>query len=471
MDPAVFEALEHCLSGNRAPGWARRLRAQRARRAYGVASFEASGLLVPQQQRDAGESGKYAGSLGSPEGLFGRSHSRLLSPMHASRVSYHREGSQLAKVRRRPSSSPATSPVSTPSSPVSPPRSLRKKTPSVAVVPSQAPLPADFLEQPWVQRYLNETKGLLSVLTLENIAARWELERANPEEAKAQAKARAERTPAAQARRRKREQHERQQARLERQREKEATRIAHLQAERQEQIYAAEKVAAEIAAATAAASAGGAAAAGRAETEAAATVDQLAAVAEQRDVAPQRLFEAAATMIQKMYRGKARRAQHEALLRTPIVVVSIIGGIGSGKTTLCQRLVADGSLRRIGVSLCHLSTGSLLRQVARPRSKGVDHPQAELIRVMMEGGEPVPTNIVCDILQKEITKFRYRAGRYADSPRLSAAPQINLVLLDGFPINVEQANMLQETPLASVRSPDCAPMSKVLLVVFRKENT
>jgi adenylate kinase family enzyme len=312
---------------------------------------------------------------------------------------------------------------------------------------SQTPLPADFLEQPWVQRYLNETKGLLSVLTLENMAARWELERTKPAEAKAQAKARAERSPAAQARRRKREAAQRHQARLARQRAKEAVRLEQLEAEcHRKQIQAEEKVAAEVALAAAASAA---AARELAQKEAAA--------AHQRKSEEQQI---SATMIQKVYRGKSHRAQHEALLQTPIAVVSIIGGPGSGKTTFCKQLVADESLRRAGVSLCHLSIGSLLRKVAKPLSNGMQHPHAEMIRVMMEGGELVPNYIVCDILQKEITKVRYRVGH--DAASQTALP-INLVVLDGFPINVEQANMLDKTPLATVRFPTCQYMAVALL--------
>lgn len=448
MEPSVFETLEHCLAGNRAPGWARR--SQRPARRQTPSLFDAnasSSLRVSQRRRSSGgrNTGVDVGSLGSPAGLFGRSHSRSLTPMHASRVTYSGVGSsQSTKVRRRwPSaSSPAASPVSAPA--VKPP--IRPKLPSKAAMDGQTPLPADFLELPWVQRYLNETKGVLSVLTLESLAARWELERTNPEEAKAQAKARAERSPAAQARRRKSEKAQRHRARMEQQRAKETARLERLQAEHQKQMQAEEEAVAAVALAQAASAAA-----------ASQHADQEAAVeAQRRKSELQRVFESSATMIQKVYRGKAHRKQHEALLQTPIVVVSIIGGPGSGKTTLCKQLAADESLHSVGVSLCHLSTGSLLRTIAQPRSRGVQHPHAEMIRIMMEGGELVPDNIVCDILQKEITKFRYRAGQYAGCAALQTSPptgQLNLVLLDGFPVNVEQANMLDETPLASVRLP------------------
>lgn len=418
MERSVFEALERGLSGNRPPGWARRAR-ERSRRARGYAYTVCDG--------------DESLSLGTPEGLFGRSWSRSLTPLRVSRVSFGRVRQQ------RPSSSPAASPVSAPIC-LSGTNSIRPETPSMAARPRQKPLPSDFLEQPWVQRYLNETKGMLSVLTLEQMAVRWELERTNPEEAAAQAKARAERSPAAQARRRKREQARLRQAHLERKRAQETARLAHLQAERQKHIQAEEDAAAQIALAKAAAEAAAAELAKKEE----------AAKAERRKVELQRLWEASATMIQRVYRGRVWRMQHRALLQTPVVVLSIIGGPGSGKTMLCKRLVADESLRKAGVSFCHLSTGALLRQAARPRHHSKRHPHSEMIRILMDEGELVPNAIVSNIVQNEITEFRYRAGRYAHCNKSQAAPQANLVLLDGFPMTAEQANMLDETPVGLV---------------------
>ena len=193
MDPAVFGALEHCLAGNRSPGWAARAHKRRRRpRAASIMpqdAFETEAMISPvRRQRSSRSGGRMSsGSLGSVEGLFGRYPSRSVTPMLASRVAYLDDALTPTQQQSRPSSGHTTrSPAHLkpheghqPVSPVSP--DSRPETPSMSSHPvSKKPLPEDFLSQPWVQKYLHEIPGLLSIQTLEGLAARWELERSNP---------------------------------------------------------------------------------------------------------------------------------------------------------------------------------------------------------------------------------------------------------------------------------------------------
>ena len=163
---------------------------------------------------------------------------------------------------------------------------------------------------------------------------------------------------------------ERRRVRLERQRAKEAAAEAEVQAKTHAARMAA-KMAEEAAAAEAAA------AAAKADAAAVEFAEKEAAKAKtagtQKRLA---MTQGAAKMIQRIARGRANRKQHELLLQTPVACVSILGAAGSGKTTLCELLLQDESLREAGVYLCHLSTGELLRRTVR---KG-RHPQGKYTR-------------------------------------------------------------------------------------------
>ena len=307
-----------------------------------------------------------------------------------------------------------------------------------------------------------ETEGMVSAVTLEKLVARWELERADPEAAAREAKARKERSPVAMERRRKQRLADRRRAWVARKAALEQEQAAARQRE-------AEQLARErdLAALHEQALARAAVVAKQAEAEAAKRQRRTAEAARAAEHRA-KLVVTAATRIQAVWRGTIQRKQHHTRLRTPIRLISLLGGPGSGKSTLCERLLADESLAECGVRLCHLSTGHLLRQAVQRRS----HPQHAMIAVLMADGEPVPDLIVADVLSSEVRRFRYRCALEQQEQEQGQEQEEvkNVALLDGFPFNAAQAQMLPE-PFSIVFRCECPAETMVQRVLSRAEAT
>eukprot|EP00921_Rhytidocystis_pertsovi_P012361 GHVQ01020061.1.p1 GENE.GHVQ01020061.1~~GHVQ01020061.1.p1 ORF type:complete len:258 (+),score=41.49 GHVQ01020061.1:306-1079(+) len=94
-----------------------------------------------------------------------------------------------------------------------------------------------------------------------------------------------------------------------------------------------------------------------------------------------------------------------------------VGAPGSGKGTQSARLERD-------YCLCHISTGDMLRAAVKQQTR-----LGQLAKARMDRGELVSDDIVGPLLEEKLQSQECRRG----------------FILDGFPRNMEQANMLQST--------------------------
>ena len=97
-------------------------------------------------------------------------------------------------------------------------------------------------------------------------------------------------------------------------------------------------------------------------------------------------------------------------------VVILLGAPGSGKGTLAGELARLPGIR-------HLSTGDLLRAAVKAGT-----PAGLKAKTYMEAGNLVPDATIADLLAES----------------LDADPTTNVLLLDGFPRNVPQADILAD---------------------------
>jgi UMP-CMP kinase len=84
----------------------------------------------------------------------------------------------------------------------------------------------------------------------------------------------------------------------------------------------------------------------------------------------------------------------------------VLGGPGSGKGTVCSKLVTDHSF-------VHLSAGELLRE---ERNSGSEN--GELINTIIKNGEIVPAKITVNLIKKAMEKNGWNKNKF---------------LIDGFP--------------------------------------
>ena len=104
-------------------------------------------------------------------------------------------------------------------------------------------------------------------------------------------------------------------------------------------------------------------------------------------------------------------------------LVCVVGGPGSGKMTMCSRLV-DELHAEYGV--VHFSVGDLLRHAVENGHEDSDEIERAMVR-----GEPVRDAIVLQVLLEAIDPTH--------------APEGRSVLLEGFPCSHEQALLLEKT--------------------------
>ena len=165
--------------------------------------------------------------------------------------------------------------------------------------------------------------------------------------------------------------------------------------------------------------------------------------------------------VQRMLRGYLYRREHNIKLNNPVVLIALLGGMGVGKTTMCNHLLSLGEqpeMKDSGISFCHLSSGRLLRQAVARKS----HKEWLGIQVAMDDGQPVPDQIVIEVILAEITRFRFRAHGSVTKP---------VCLLDNFPANKLQTDLLRERvgPLRGAFLCECSEETMLSRVEARAE--
>jgi len=104
------------------------------------------------------------------------------------------------------------------------------------------------------------------------------------------------------------------------------------------------------------------------------------------------------------------RAADRILGKAPARVVLVVGGPGSGKGALCERLAAD-------CSAVHLSCGEMLREEVEAQT-----PLGKEVQEIMDRGDLVSSAVVTALMRR---RMRQHPGRR--------------ILLDGFPRSLENA--------------------------------
>ncbi|KAF8443526.1 adenylate kinase-domain-containing protein [Terfezia claveryi] len=105
-----------------------------------------------------------------------------------------------------------------------------------------------------------------------------------------------------------------------------------------------------------------------------------------------------------------------------INIFFILGGPGSGKGSICSRILTDPGFQGVA----HVSIGDVLR--VEINQKGVDGP---LIEQTMKDGQLLPWTMILHYLQKGIDNMVKETGK-------------TCILLDGFPRTVPQAKLFEE---------------------------
>src|SRR5436305_14160836 len=93
----------------------------------------------------------------------------------------------------------------------------------------------------------------------------------------------------------------------------------------------------------------------------------------------------------------------------------LLGPPGAGKGTQAERLVTD-------FDLPYYATGDILRAAVKDET-----PLGTEAKGYMDRGELVPDDLICKVIMESIDKSEAEDG----------------FLLDGFPRNIEQANILE----------------------------
>jgi adenylate kinase family enzyme len=137
-----------------------------------------------------------------------------------------------------------------------------------------------------------------------------------------------------------------------------------------------------------------------------------------------------ATKLQAYVRAKQQYADFKRRTQAPLYVIYLLGGPGSGKTTLGKRL-ADN------LGLIHFSSGEMLRRALRQKENA---HVASRIRLAMEEGVPVPNDVILPLLRRAIARLRYHRDG-------------GTILLDGVPFSDAQRDLLEKIPTDELPGP------------------
>lgn len=106
------------------------------------------------------------------------------------------------------------------------------------------------------------------------------------------------------------------------------------------------------------------------------------------------------------------------LTKAKLPIIWVLGGPGSGKGTLCDKIVAT-------FGFTHISTGDLLRADVQSGSE-----RGKALNEIMTKGELVPTNVVLHLLAEKM---------------ISLVSTSKGFLIDGYPRELEQGKQFEKT--------------------------
>ena len=144
------------------------------------------------------------------------------------------------------------------------------------------------------------------------------------------------------------------------------------------------------------------------------------------------IFVGTAALATILIRNGARQAKEDGAAsaaaaddndKTPLQVVFVLGGPGSGKGTQCELLT-----QRLPGPWVHLSAGDLLRA---ERKKADSSELGALIESRISSGQLVPSSVTCKLIQNAMQEHWQTKG-------------VRKFLVDGYPRGIENKTVWEE---------------------------
>jgi UMP-CMP kinase len=182
--------------------------------------------------------------------------------------------------------------------------------------------------------------------------------------------------------------------------------------------------------------------------------------------------------------GQSRLAGVRNAISPKPLVISVMGGPGSGKGTQCMRLislVSDASRQhpakaRLPSKIHHINVGLLLREEAT-NSGSMKLSDGRTLAAWLADGLVVPSSVSIGVIKRELARIQAEATAEAaefaktSRPPLSS-PYSPAVLLDGFPRSAENLTAYEQEfgPLDGMVLLDTQPRTMLSRVTKRSSS-